>query len=70
MALPKAQVPTISHIVNLLNFLNDSDDNCDVVPVRRARSSNKEKDMDRESSDEVKKKTKETNHEERPKKMH
>ena len=42
ITLPMAQVPTIPHNVNLLNFIDDSDNACEVAPVKRTRASQKE----------------------------
>ena len=42
ITLPMAQVPTIPHNVNLLSFIHDSDDACEVVPLKRTRASQKE----------------------------
>ena len=50
ITLPMAQVPTIPHNVNLLNFIDDSDNACEVAPMKRTRASQKEKEVDGESS--------------------
>ena len=39
IALPMAQVPPIPHNVNLLNLIDDSDNACEVVALKRTRAS-------------------------------
>ena len=39
ITLPMAKVPTTPHNVNLLNFIDDSDNACEVVPLKRTRAS-------------------------------
>ena len=59
--LPMAQVPTIPSNVNLLDFMYDTDDDCDVVPIKRTRATHKGKEVEGESSNpQIKKKTKES----------
>ena len=67
ITLPMAQVPLIPHInMNLLNFMDDSDNACEVVPVKRTRASQKEKEVEEESSaSRQKKRSKENEKEER-----
>jgi hypothetical protein len=50
VTLPMAQVPTIPHNVNVLNFIDDSDNSCEVALVKRRRSLLKEKEVEGESS--------------------
>ena len=59
--LPMAQVPTIPPNVNLLDFMYDTDDDCDVVPIKRTRATHKGKEVEGESSNpQIKKKAKES----------
>ena len=68
---PMAQVPTIPHNVNVLNFIDDSDNVCEVALVKRTRSSQKEKEVEGESSaSRQKKKSKENGKEEKLRRGH
>ena len=52
-----AQVPTIPPNVNLLDFMYDTDDDCDVVPIKRTRGTHKGKEVEGDSSNpQIKKK--------------
>ena len=50
VTLPMAQVPIIPHNVNLLNFIDDTDNAFEVAPMKRTRASQKEKEVEGESS--------------------
>ena len=39
ITLPMTQVPIIPHNVNPLNFIDDNDNACEVVPLKRTRAS-------------------------------
>ena len=57
-----AQFPIISPNVNLLDFMYDTDEECDVAPIKRTRESPKNKVLEGESSNsQQKKNAKETN---------
>ena len=59
--LPMAQVKTIPPKVNLLNFMYDTEDECDIAPVKRTRASYKRKEVEGEScNSQVKKKMKDS----------
>ena len=59
--MPVAQVQTIPPNVNLLDFMYNTDDDCDVVPIKRTRATHKGKEVEGESSNpQIKKKTKES----------
>ena len=59
--LPMAQVKTIPPKVNLLNFMYDTEDECDIAPVKRTRASYKGKEVEGEScNSQVKKKMKDS----------
>ena len=71
ITLPMAQVPTIPQNVNLLNFIDDSDNACEVVPMKRTRASQKEEKVKGESSAlRQKKKSKENDKEEKLRRRH
>ena len=71
VTLPMAQVPTIPHNVNLLNFIDDSDNACEVVPLKMTRASQKENKVKGESSAlRQKKKSKENDKEEKLRRRH
>ena len=58
--LPMAQVPIIPPNINLLDFMYDIDDDCDVLPIKRTRATHKGKEVEGESSNpQIKKKAKE-----------
>ena len=64
-------IPTIPPHVNLLDFMYDIDDECDVVPIKRTRESQKNNAVEGETSNsQQKKKVKETNSEGEPRKKH
>ena len=48
ITLPMAQVPTIPHNLNLLNFIDDSDNAWEVVPLKMTRTSEKDNKVKRE----------------------
>ena len=50
ITLPMAQVPIIPHNVNLINFIDDSDNAFKVAPMKRTRASLKEKEVEGEST--------------------
>ena len=57
--------------MNLLNFIDDSDHSCEVVPLKRTRASQKEKKVKGESSAlRQKKKSKENDKEEKLRRRH
>ena len=59
--LPMAQVPSILPNVNLLNFMYDTEDECDIAPVKRTRASYNGKEVEGEScNSQVKKKMKDS----------
>ena len=66
-----AQIPTIPPNVNLLDIMYDTDEECDVAPIKRTRESQKNKAVEGETSNsQQKKKAKETNLEGEPRKKH
>ena len=65
-----SQVPTIPPNVNLLDFMYDTDNDCDVAPIKRTQPTQKGKEVEGESSNpQIKKKAKESKME-NPSKRH
>ena len=64
------QIPTIPLKVNLLDFVDDIVEDCDIAHIKTTSASHKNNGLYGESSNSQQKKAKETHLEDRPKKKH